>query len=179
MPVNVLIIRAMLNFYLYYGDNFKIECPTGSGKLMNLFEVSKEIAGRLTRIFLRDEQADGLSTAERKSSRAIPFGATTFSSMNTSMATLAPGWAPIIRRAGPDSLPNSSNFTASSMPSECWNWAERPRSLRKAMLLDRRDRGQDVCVGNTNIFECTHCEPCHVRRSKRTVSDHHSRNDPA
>jgi hypothetical protein len=56
MPVNVLIIRALLNFYLYYGDNFKIECPTGSGKLMNLFEVSKEIGDRLTRIFLRDER---------------------------------------------------------------------------------------------------------------------------
>ncbi|HEV7511810.1 MAG TPA: hypothetical protein VGO27_08925 [Candidatus Acidoferrum sp.] len=55
MPVNVLIIRALLNFYLYYGDNFKIECPTGSGKLMNLFEVSKEISDRLIRIFLRDE----------------------------------------------------------------------------------------------------------------------------
>jgi hypothetical protein len=56
MPVNALIIRALLNFYLYYGDNFKIECPTGSGKLMNLFEVSKEISDRLTRIFLRNEQ---------------------------------------------------------------------------------------------------------------------------
>jgi hypothetical protein len=56
MPVNALIIRALLNFFLYYGDNFKIECPTGSGKLMNLFEVSKEISNRLTRIFLRDEQ---------------------------------------------------------------------------------------------------------------------------
>jgi hypothetical protein len=55
MPVNLLIIRALLNFYLYYGDNFKIECPTGSGKLMNLFEVSKEISDRLIRIFLRDE----------------------------------------------------------------------------------------------------------------------------
>ncbi len=55
MPMNALIIRALLNFYLYYGDNFKIECPTGSGKLMNLFEVSKEISNRLTRIFLRDE----------------------------------------------------------------------------------------------------------------------------
>jgi len=54
MPVNALIIRALLSFYLYYGDNFKIECPTGSGKLMNLFEVSKEISNRLTRIFLRD-----------------------------------------------------------------------------------------------------------------------------
>ncbi len=56
MPVNALIIRALQNFYLYYGDNFKIECPTGSGKLMNLFEVSKEIADRLSRIFLRDER---------------------------------------------------------------------------------------------------------------------------
>jgi hypothetical protein len=56
MPVNAMIIRALQNFYLYYGDNFKIECPTGSGKMMNLFEVSKEIADRLSRIFLRNEQ---------------------------------------------------------------------------------------------------------------------------
>jgi len=56
MPVNAMIIRSLLNFYLYYGDNFKIECPTGSGNMMNLFEVSKEIADRLSRIFLRDEQ---------------------------------------------------------------------------------------------------------------------------
>jgi len=55
MPVNALIIRALLNFYLYYGDSFKIECPTGSGHLMNLFDVSREIADRLTRIFLRDK----------------------------------------------------------------------------------------------------------------------------
>jgi hypothetical protein len=56
MPVNAMIIRALQNFYLYYGDNFKIECPTGSGKMMNLFEVSKEIADRLTNMFLRDNQ---------------------------------------------------------------------------------------------------------------------------
>ncbi len=56
MPVNAVIIRALLQYYLYYGDNFKIECPTGSGKMMNLFEVSKEIADRLSRIFLRNEQ---------------------------------------------------------------------------------------------------------------------------
>jgi hypothetical protein len=55
MPVNALIIRALMSFYLYYGDNFKIECPTGSGHQMNLFEVSREIANRLTRIFLRDK----------------------------------------------------------------------------------------------------------------------------
>jgi len=56
MPVNALIIRALLSFYLYYGDSFRIECPTGSGKLMNLFEVAKEIVTRLTRIFLPNEQ---------------------------------------------------------------------------------------------------------------------------
>jgi hypothetical protein len=54
MPVNVMLIRALLNFYAYYGDTFKIECPTGSGTLMNLFEVAREISDRLTRIFLRD-----------------------------------------------------------------------------------------------------------------------------
>ena len=43
MPVNALIIRALQQFYLYYGDSFKIECPTGSGTMMNLFEVSREL----------------------------------------------------------------------------------------------------------------------------------------
>jgi hypothetical protein len=56
MPINALILRALLSYYLYYGDNFKIECPTGSGQWMNLFEVSREIAHRLIGIFLRDEQ---------------------------------------------------------------------------------------------------------------------------
>jgi len=55
MPVNALLIRALMSFYLYYGDSFKIEFPTGSGRMMNLFEVSREIANRLTRIFLRDK----------------------------------------------------------------------------------------------------------------------------
>jgi hypothetical protein len=56
MPVNAMLIRALLNFYMYYGDSFKVECPTGSGKMMNLFEVAKEISDRLTRIFLRDKK---------------------------------------------------------------------------------------------------------------------------
>jgi len=43
-----------MHYFSYYGDNFKIECPTGSGNLMNLFEVAREITNRLTRIFLRD-----------------------------------------------------------------------------------------------------------------------------
>jgi hypothetical protein len=57
-PVNTLIIRALLQYHLYYGDDFKIECPTGSGQWMNLFDVSREIADRLTRIFLPDAQGN-------------------------------------------------------------------------------------------------------------------------
>jgi hypothetical protein len=55
-PVNALIIRALLQFYLYYGDDFQVECPTGSGQMRNLFEVAKEIADRLTHIFLQNER---------------------------------------------------------------------------------------------------------------------------
>jgi hypothetical protein len=54
-PVNLLIIRALLQYYLYFGDDFRIECPTGSGQEMTLFEVGREISTRLIRTFLRDE----------------------------------------------------------------------------------------------------------------------------
>jgi hypothetical protein len=57
MPVNALIVRALINLYNFYGDEFKVECPTGSGHLMNLFEVAQELSRRLTGTFLRD--ADG------------------------------------------------------------------------------------------------------------------------
>ncbi len=55
-PVNVLLIRALLQYYSYYGDDFKVECPTGSGQEMTLFEVSREIASRLEKLFLKDEE---------------------------------------------------------------------------------------------------------------------------
>ena len=55
MPVNALLLRALLQYFLYYGDSFRVECPTGSGRTMNLFEVAAEITARLMRIFLRDE----------------------------------------------------------------------------------------------------------------------------
>jgi hypothetical protein len=55
-PMNAMIIRALLQFYLYYGNDFTVECPTGSGKQMNLFEVAQELAARLGRLYLRDER---------------------------------------------------------------------------------------------------------------------------
>ena len=54
MPANAVIIRALLQYYVYYGDSFKVECPTGSGQWMNLYDVSAEISRRLIRIFARD-----------------------------------------------------------------------------------------------------------------------------
>ena len=56
MPVNGLIVRALLQYYAYYGDSFTIECPTGSGRLMTLYQVAEELSRRLASIFLRDAQ---------------------------------------------------------------------------------------------------------------------------
>jgi hypothetical protein len=55
MPVNGLIIRALIQYHAFYGDSFTIECPTGSGKQMNLYEVAAELGRRLSSIFLRGE----------------------------------------------------------------------------------------------------------------------------
>jgi hypothetical protein len=52
-PINALMIRALLNMYAFYGDDFRVECPTGSGKQLTLYEVAREISERLTRAFTR------------------------------------------------------------------------------------------------------------------------------
>ncbi|HEX5111155.1 MAG TPA: hypothetical protein VFV95_22035 [Vicinamibacterales bacterium] len=54
MPVNMLLVRALLNLYQFYGNDFRVECPTGSGNHLTLFEVARELSRRLTTIFLRD-----------------------------------------------------------------------------------------------------------------------------
>ena len=55
MPVNALIVRGLLQYYAFYGDAFMIECPTGSGHRMNLYQVAEEISRRLAGLFLTDE----------------------------------------------------------------------------------------------------------------------------
>jgi hypothetical protein len=52
-PINFLLVEALQQFHHYFGDGFTVECPTGSGRLMNLWEVSQEISRRLASIFLR------------------------------------------------------------------------------------------------------------------------------
>ena len=53
-PVNFLIIESLQKFHYYLGDDYKVECPTGSGNMMTLWEVATEISHRLMRIFLKD-----------------------------------------------------------------------------------------------------------------------------
>ena len=53
-PVNYLLIESLQKFHHYYGDDFKVECPTGSGVWMTLWEVAAELSRRLSHIFLRD-----------------------------------------------------------------------------------------------------------------------------
>jgi hypothetical protein len=55
-PINTLLVRALLEMYSYYGDDFRVECPTGSGQLMNLFQVAQELSNRLGSLFLLDHQ---------------------------------------------------------------------------------------------------------------------------
>lgn len=73
MPINILIIRSLLHYYLYYGDDFKVECPTGSGKMMNLFDVSKEIMSRLIKTFTSNEQNKRPVFGENEKFQHDPF----------------------------------------------------------------------------------------------------------
>ncbi|KAI3603149.1 Acyl-coenzyme A synthetases/AMP-(fatty) acid ligase (plasmid) [Cupriavidus necator H850] len=54
MPINYLLYTSLIRLYAYFGEDFKVECPTGSGRMMTLLEVAQELGERLSRIFLRD-----------------------------------------------------------------------------------------------------------------------------
>jgi hypothetical protein len=56
MPMQLMLIRALVNQYAHLGNDFKVECPVGSGRQLNLLEVSQEIARRLSRLFVRNKQ---------------------------------------------------------------------------------------------------------------------------
>jgi hypothetical protein len=116
VPVNTLIIRALMHYFAYNGDNFKIECPTGSGRLMNLFEAAQEIINRLARIFLRDETGRRPVFGGAEKFSAISTGATTCCSTNTSTATMAPASAPATKPDGPASSLVWSNTLAAPTP---------------------------------------------------------------
>jgi hypothetical protein len=106
MPINVLIIAALLNYYLYHGPEFRVECPTGSGVMLDLFQVAREIAARLERIFLRDAQGRRAVFARHPRFQADPlfkdyvpfheyFHAETGAGLGASHQT---GWTGVIAR---------------------------------------------------------------------------------
>jgi hypothetical protein len=57
-PINYLLIESLQKFHHYYGDDFKVECPTGSGNYLTLKEVANDLSNRLIKLFLRDENGD-------------------------------------------------------------------------------------------------------------------------
>jgi hypothetical protein len=57
-PINYLLIESLQQFHHYYGDDFKVECPTGSGRYMHLKEIANDLSNRLIKLWLRDEKGD-------------------------------------------------------------------------------------------------------------------------
>jgi hypothetical protein len=55
VPVNYLIVESLQRFHYYYGDDFKLECPTGSGNYLSLNDIADELSKRLANLFLLDE----------------------------------------------------------------------------------------------------------------------------
>ena len=112
-PINYLLIESLQRFHFYFGEEFKVEFPTGSGQRMHLGEVAAQLSRRLSRLFLRDDKAGARCSAETKSSRPIRTFATILCSTNISTATTARAWAPAIRPAGPRWSPSCCNRAAS------------------------------------------------------------------
>jgi len=74
MPVNTLIIRALLNLYGFYGDDFKVQCPTGSGRYLTLFEVAQELSRRLAGTFLREPSTRSTGSGQARSASSGQAG---------------------------------------------------------------------------------------------------------
>ena len=131
MPVNALLIRALLQFYRYYGDAFKVECPTGSGRLMNLFEVAHEIATtpHADLPARRARAAAGIRGHGDVSERSRT-GATTSCSTSSSTATTAQASARATRPAGRGSSLRSSNSSAASTARGFSRWGREQPSQR-------------------------------------------------
>ncbi len=72
LPVNYLIIESLQRFHYYYGDDFKVECPTGSGEFLTLKEIAEFLSGRLSKLFLKDENGRRPSNGDCNKSQFDP-----------------------------------------------------------------------------------------------------------
>ena len=92
--------ESLQKFYKYYGSDFKVECPSGSGRFLTIREVANELARRLTRIFLKDESGHRpVSTIPRKCGM-IQISGITFFCTSSSLARTAAASEHLTRRAG-------------------------------------------------------------------------------
>ena len=99
MPINYLIIESLNRFHKFYGDAFKLECPTGSGRMLSLNAIADELRYRLVNIFRRDCRGAARSSAHAASCSPTRISGITSSSTNTSMATQVAGSERRTRRA--------------------------------------------------------------------------------
>ena len=121
MPVNALIIRALLNLYNFYGDEFKVQCPTGSGRYMTLFEVAQEISRRLASSFLRDDKGRRPVYGGTAKFQNDPHWRDLILSTSISMETTERVSAPVTRRAGQVWSRAYSTCSGASTP-KIWSW---------------------------------------------------------
>ena len=113
-PMNILLVRALVQFHAYHGDDFRVECPTGSGRMLNLLEVAKEISDRLQRTFLRNASGRRPVFGGTEKFQTDPHWRTTSRFTSTSMATVAPASARATRPGGPAWRPCSPRASAPS-----------------------------------------------------------------
>ena len=130
MPVNYLIIESLQKFHHYYGDDFKVECPTGSGRYHTIDEVASELATRLTRIFLREDDGERPVFGRQSPTAGRPaLSRPCAVSRGTFTATPAAASARRTRPAGPGSWPSCCS-----------------RGGRRRRHLARRTGSSDRCV---------------------------------
>jgi len=108
MPVNGLVIRALLHYYAYFGDDVKVECPTRSGRLITLYQVAEEITSRLSHIFLRDAEGRRPVYGGTKKFQQDPHWRDLILFCEYFHGDTVPGWARVIRPDGPESSNDTS-----------------------------------------------------------------------
>lgn len=101
-PVNFLIIESLQRFHHYYGDDFKVECPTSSGNYVSLKKVAEELSCRLTRLSLKDKNGFRPVSGHHKRLSADPTSGTISTSTSIFTEKQVGAWALLIRPVGQD-----------------------------------------------------------------------------
>ena len=99
-PINYLLIESLQKFDYYYGDGLKVECPTGSGRLMTLGEVAAELSMRLIKLFMRNRDGARPIYGGQRLLQTDPYWRDLILFNEYFHGDNGRGWAPAIRPAG-------------------------------------------------------------------------------